>query len=104
MTLEAASPSVQNFSLQTLIGITSLYRLLLFFPMEYFSWQVLSRLIKSALGASSALVNMSDSLDRDFAEGIVVFRVFLNRAYGYSGLGGGSDMVCVFFSVSLFGN
>lgn len=95
MTLDTASSSVQNFSVQTLLEIASLYRLLLLFPMEYFSWQVLSGLIKSALGASSAVVNMSDSLDKDFAEGVVVFRVFLKRAHGNSGLG--SDTVCVCF-------
>jgi len=92
MTLESASSSVQNLSMPTLIDIVSLYRILLLFPMEYFSWQVLSQLVKAALCASSALVNVSDSLDKDFAEGIVVLRVFLKRAYGYSGLGG-SDMV-----------
>ncbi|KAF8971580.1 hypothetical protein BDZ97DRAFT_1650961 [Flammula alnicola] len=63
----------------------SLYQHLLFFPMEYFSWQLLNDLIKRSLNADVVLSCSSSSSKQPVAEALIVLRVFLKRAYVYCG-------------------
>lgn len=64
----------------------AVYRLLLFFPLEYLSWQLLNDLIKRALDADLILSDSpSASRKETVGQAIVTLRIFLKRAYIYSG-------------------
>ncbi|KAJ3508060.1 hypothetical protein NLJ89_g5963 [Agrocybe chaxingu] len=62
----------------------SIYRLLLFFPVDYFSLQTLGHLIKCALQADFALTQQPSGVEDAAMETLTFLRVFLKRAYGHS--------------------
>jgi hypothetical protein len=53
--------------------------------MEYFSWQLLNDLIKRVVAADMVLCQVDPFHDQRAIEGLTVLRVFLKRAYIYSG-------------------
>lgn len=69
----------------TMLEKVAVYQHLLLFPMEYFSWQLLNDLIVRALTTDVALSRSSSSRKQGVAEGLIVLRVFLKRAYVYCG-------------------
>jgi hypothetical protein len=70
--------------LAALLERLSIYRHLLFFPMEYFSWQLFNDLMKRIVEADMALCQaVSD--DQGATEMLITLRVFLKRTYIYSG-------------------
>jgi hypothetical protein len=71
--------------LVALLERLSIYRHLLFFPMEYFSWQLFNNLMKRAVEADMALFQVVSDHDQDTTEALITLRVFLKRAYVYSG-------------------
>ena len=71
--------------LVALLERLSIYRHLLFFPMEYFSWQLFNDLMKRAVEADMALCQVVSDYDQGATEALITLRVFLRRAYVYSG-------------------
>jgi hypothetical protein len=70
----------------TLLERVSIYRHLLFFPMEYFSWQLLNDLIKRVVAVDMVLSKVDSYHDQGgIIESLITLRVFLRRAYIYSG-------------------
>ncbi|CAA7264694.1 unnamed protein product [Cyclocybe aegerita] len=63
----------------------SIYRLFLFFPVDYFSPRTLGHLTKYALQADFALTQPPSSVGDATVEALILLRVFLKRAYAYSG-------------------
>ena len=53
--------------------------------MEYFSWQLFNDLMKRAVEADMALCQVVSDHDQGASEALITLRVFLKRAYVYSG-------------------
>ncbi|KAF9480438.1 hypothetical protein BDN70DRAFT_931712 [Pholiota conissans] len=96
-------PSVAKLpKTSTMLEKVAVYRHLLFFPMEYFSWPLLNDLIARAMSADVALNRSISSRKHGVAEGLTVLRVFLKRAYVYCGsIGQDSNKDTSDFLVSL---
>ncbi|KIM48444.1 hypothetical protein M413DRAFT_440178 [Hebeloma cylindrosporum] len=62
-----------------------IYRYLLFIPMEYFSWQLFNDLVKRVVEADMALCQLVSDHDQGATEVLITLRIFLKRAYIYSG-------------------
>ncbi|KAF8895057.1 Urb2/Npa2 family-domain-containing protein [Gymnopilus junonius] len=62
---------------------THIYRHLLLFPMEYFSWQNLNDLSKRCISADMALKPSLPSEDSSIAENLTILRIFLKRVFTY---------------------
>ncbi|KDR84752.1 hypothetical protein GALMADRAFT_217814 [Galerina marginata CBS 339.88] len=71
--------------LSFILDKVSIFRCILFFPMEYFSWQLLNGLIKRCLVADSILTSFLPIENGEVTEGLIMLRVFLKRAYSYCG-------------------
>ncbi len=70
--------------ISSMLEKVAIYRHLLLFSMEYFSWPLLNDLINRALTSDVALAKTS-SQKQGIAEALIVLRVFLQRAYIYCG-------------------
>ncbi|KAF8168340.1 Urb2/Npa2 family-domain-containing protein [Crassisporium funariophilum] len=81
--LDPSNPKQPKVSL--ILEVVKIYRLLLFLPPEYFSWQTFSNLIKRGLAADLALGRLPISQNQAVPEALIVLRVFLKRAYVHSG-------------------
>lgn len=77
--------SSKKLKSSSLLDKVSIYRYLLLFPMEYFSWQLLNNLMKRALAADSAISRLLSENDSKTTDTLTVLRVFLKRAYIYCG-------------------
>lgn len=80
---EATEPRADD--LAALLERLSIFRHLLFFPMEYFSWQLFNDLIKRVVEADMALCQAVSDRDQGATEVLINLRIFLKRAYIYSG-------------------
>lgn len=80
---EATGPRAVD--LAALLKRLSIYQHLLFFPMEYFSWQLFNDLMKRAVEADMALCEVVSDHNQGATEVLITLRVFLKRAYAYSG-------------------
>ncbi|KAF5312634.1 hypothetical protein D9619_003319 [Psilocybe cf. subviscida] len=82
----SALDSSQALKTAKVLEKVAVYQLLLFFPMEYLSWQLLNDLIKRALDADVTLSESSSSSRKEAVrQAIATLRSFLKRAYIYSG-------------------
>ena len=85
MTSEFETTSPEAVDVAASLARVSIYRRLLLFPMEYFSWHLLNDLIKRAVVTDTVLCQVNSGHDQCAIEGLITLRVFLKRAYLYSG-------------------
>jgi len=69
----------------------STFRLLLYFPLEYFSFQVLSGFVGCAVEVDGVLVKATEREEKDVMKDLVVLRMFLKRVCVFVGGGGALD-------------
>ena len=92
VTLESAT--IDRLQLSSILERVATYRLLLFFPMEYFPGKNLAALIKRAVAADDMLNLLPFAQNTTAPGALIVIRVFLKRAYLQGGLSINQDSVC----------
>ncbi|KAF9560209.1 hypothetical protein CPC08DRAFT_690317 [Agrocybe pediades] len=87
--LDKAIASINSSELQSgkpsTVQNASIYRYLLFFPLEYFSSQILNDMVKHAVAVDVCLSGLESPVDSEVTEALIIIRGFLKRAYAYIG-------------------
>ena len=83
------STAIDRQGLSSILEKVATYRLLLFFPMEYFPGKNLAALIKRAMTVDDMLNTLPFAQNMTAPGALIVIRVFLKRAY----LQGGSSII-----------
>ena len=83
------STAIDRQGLSSILEKVATYRLLLFFPMEYFPGKNLATLIKRAMAVDDMLNPLPFTQNMTAPGALIVIRVFLKRAY----LQGGSSII-----------
>ena len=85
-----------QLELSSILEKVSTYRLLLFFPMEYFPGKNLAALIKRAMAVDDMLNPLPFAQNLTAPGALIVIRLFLKRAYLQGGSSITQDSVCFF--------
>ena len=88
------SAAIDRLELSSVLEKVATYRLLLFFPVEYFPVKNLAALIKRAMIVDDMLNPLPFSQNKAAPGALIVIRVFLKRAYLQGGLSIIQDSVC----------
>lgn len=83
------STVIDRLEISSVLEKVAIYRLSLFFPMEYFPGKSLSALIKRAIAVDDILNPLPFAQNMDIPRTLIVIRVFLKRAH----LQGGSSII-----------
>ena len=95
-TVSLESAAIDQLELSSILEKVATYRLLLFFPMEYFPGKNLAALIKRAMAVDDILNPLPFAENPTAPEALIVIRVFLKRAYLQGGSFFNQDSVCLF--------
>ena len=95
-TASLESAAIDQLELPSILEKVATYRLLLFFPMEYFPGKNLAALIKRAMAVDD-MINLLPFAQNTTAPGaLMLIRVFLKCAYLQGGSSITQDSVCLF--------
>ena len=86
--------AIDRLELSSILEKVVTYRLLLFFPVEYFPGKNLAALIKRAMAVDDMLNPLPFSQNTTAPGALIVIRVFLKRAYLQGGSSITQDSVC----------
>lgn len=95
-TISLESAAIDQLELSSILEKVATYRLLLFFPMEYFPGKNLAALIKRAIAVDDMLISLPFAQNPTAPGALIVIRVFLKRAYLQGGSSITQDSVCLF--------
>jgi hypothetical protein len=95
-TASLESAATDRLELSSILEKVATYRLLLFFPMEYFPGKNLAALIKRAMAVDDMLNPLPFAQNMTAPGALIVIRVFLKRAYLQGGSSIVQDPVCFF--------
>lgn len=93
-TASLESAAIDRLELSSIFEKVATYRLLLFFPMEYFPGKNLATLIKRAMAVDDMLNPLPFTQNMTAPGALIVIRVFLKRAYLQGGSSITQDSVC----------
>jgi hypothetical protein len=93
-TVSLESPAIDRLQLSPILEKVATYRLLLFFPMEYFPGKNLAALIKRAMAVDDMLNPLPFAQNMTAPGALIVIRVFLKRAYLQGGSSIAQNSVC----------
>ena len=93
-TASLESAGTDQLELSSILEKVATYRLLLFFPMEYFPGKNLVALIKRAMAVDDMLNPLPFAQNMAAPEALIIIRVFLKRAYLQGGSSIAQDSVC----------
>ena len=95
-TASLESAAIDRLEISSVLDKVATYRLLLFFPMEYFPGKNLAALIKRAVIVDDMLNPLPFAQNMTAPGALIVIRVFLKRAYLQGGSSITQDSVCFF--------
>ena len=95
-TASLESAAIDRLELSSVLDKVATYRLLLFFPMEYFPGKNLAALIKRVVIVDDMLNPLPFAQNMTAPGALIVIRVFLKRAYLQGGSSITQDSVCFF--------
>jgi hypothetical protein len=90
---------IGRLELSSLLEKVATYRLLLFFPVEYFPGKDLSALIKRAMAVDDILNPLPFARNIAIPEALIVIRVFLKRVHLQGGSCIPQDLVCFWWRI-----
>ena len=93
-TASLETAAIDRLELSSILEKVATYRLLLFFPVEYFPGKNLAALIKRAMAVDDMLNPLPFSENMTAPGALIIIRVFLKRAYLQGGSSIAQDSVC----------
>ena len=100
-TVSLENAAIDQLELSSILEKVSTYRLLMFFPMEYFPGKNLAALIKRAMAVDDMLNSLPFAQSLTAPGALIVIRVFIKRAYLHGGSFITQDSVCLFHTLCL---